>query len=233
MAADRVFIVRSIPDLARFKRMAPNAELRNGRKHVIGYVGIMGSQDGVDLMVEAMDELVNRQGRRDVQAVIVGSGTELENLKAMSQRLGLADAITFTGFLSGEPLMRALSTFEVGVIPDPKNSYNDKISMNKLFEYMTLGIPFMQFDLIEGRKIAGEAALYATDNSPADMARQLARMLDDETLRTSLAEEGRRRAQALLRWENERAQLLAAYDLALGHAKPIAAPAGGMAIGSR
>ena len=74
---------------------------------------------------------------------------------------GLADYVTFTGFLSGEPLLQAFSTFDIGAIPDPKNTYNDKISMNKVFEYMTLGIPFVGFDLIESRKASGEAALYA------------------------------------------------------------------------
>ncbi len=140
MDPDRVFIVRSIPDLSRFRRMEPRAELKNGRRHLVGYVGIMGAQDGVDLLIDAMANLVNAQGRRDVQCLIVGSGTALEGLQAQASRLGLDDYVTFTGFMSGEPLLRALSTVDVGVIPDPKNGYNDKISMNKVFEYMSLGI---------------------------------------------------------------------------------------------
>jgi glycosyltransferase involved in cell wall biosynthesis len=231
MAPDDVFVVRSIPDLARFRRVTPNDRLRNGRKHLIGYVGIMGAQDGVDLLVEAMDILVNRRGREDVQCAIVGSGTELPRLQAMVAEKRLADYITFTGFQSGEPLLASFSAFDVGVIPDPKNSYNDKISMNKLFEYMTLGIPFVQFDLTEGRRIAADAALYAADNSPADLAANLERLVDDTALRTDLAERGRERARQLLRWETERAQLLAAYDRALKPAREIAtapgvAPAG-------
>lgn len=215
MDPDDVFVVRSIPDLARFKRLEPHAGLKNGRRHLIGYVGIMGAQDGVDLLIEAMDELVNGQGRRDIQCAIVGSGTELPKLEALAAARGLGDYITFTGFQSGEPLLQCFSTFDVGVIPDPKNTYNDRISMNKVFEYMSLGIPFVQFDLVEGRKIAGEAALYARDNCPKDLAAQLSRLVDDGSLRTRLAETGQERARALLRWETERAQLLAAYGRAL------------------
>jgi glycosyltransferase involved in cell wall biosynthesis len=227
MAQDRIFVVRSIPDLSRFKRLAPDPSLKNGRTHLIGYVGIMGAQDGVDLLVKAMSELVHGQGRRDIQCAIVGSGTELEGLKRMSAALGLDDYVTFTGFLSGEPLLRAFSTFDIGVIPDPKNTYNDKISMNKVFEYMSLGIPFVQFDLVEGRRTAGEAALYAGDNSPADLAAQMRRLVDDIALRRKLAEEGRRRSGALLRWESERQRLLSAYELALAPAglTPLPAPA--------
>ena len=208
----RVFIVRSIPDLSRFKAAEPEQRLRNGRRNVVGYVGIMGAQDGVDLLIEGMAHLVNVQGRRDTQCVIVGSGTELDRLKAMAARHRIEDFVTFTGFLSGKPLLRALSTFDVGVIPDPKNGYNDKISMNKVFEYMSLGIPFVLFDLDEGKKVAGDAALVATNNCPLDLARQIARLLDDGALRAALSQTGKARAKALLRWETERAQLLAAYD---------------------
>ncbi len=216
MSPERVFIVRSIPDVSRFRRVEPSTELREGRRHLIGYVGIMGAQDGVDLLIEAVAELVNGQGRRDVGCVIVGSGTELPRLQRLAVERGVADHVTFTGFLSGEPLLKALSSFDIGVIPDPKNTYNDKISMNKAFEYMTLGIPFVQFDLMEGRKIAGDAALYARDNSPADLARQIARIMDNPKLASELAAEGRDRAKALLRWDDEAARLLAAYDVALG-----------------
>ena len=215
MSADRVFIVRSVPDLTRFKRVAPNMDLKNGRKHLIGYVGIMGAQDGVDLLVDAMDNLVNTNGRQDVQCAIVGSGTELPRLEAMVAAKGLNDFVTFTGFLSGEPLLRAFSTFDIGAIPDPKNTYNDKISMNKVFEYMTLGIPFVSFDLIECRKASGEAALYAGNNDPIELASQMARLLDDVDLRGALGDEGLSRSRALLKWDAERARLLTAYELAL------------------
>ncbi len=223
MAPDDVYVVRSIPNVQKFRRVEPSARLRNGRRHVIGYVGIMGAQDGVDLFIDAMAELVNAQGRRDVQGVIVGSGTELDALKARARAAGLEEFVTFTGFISGDELLAAFSTFDVGVIPDPKNSYNDKISMNKHFEYMSLGIPFVQFDLAEGRRIADTCSLYARDNSPIDLARQLGRLIDDEGLRKVLAQKGEARAKALLDWDRESAQLIAAYEKALGQKAPAGA----------
>lgn len=223
MDPDRVFVVRSIPDLTRFKRTAPNTALKNGRKHLIGYVGIMGNQDGVDLLIEAMADLVHRQGRRDIQCAIVGSGTELPHLQRLAAERQLEDYVTFTGFQSGQPLLASFSAFDVGAIPDPKNGYNDKISMNKHFEYMTLGVPFVQFDLVEGRKIAGDASLYAKDNCPRDLAHNLASLLDDQALHAELAARGQQRAKALLRWDTERNRLLAAYDLALAGKKPVGA----------
>lgn len=225
MDKDRVFIVRSVPDTSRFRRLAPDPSLKNGRKHLVGFVGIMGAQDGVDLLVEAMASIVHEQGREDVQALIVGTGTELPYLERLAAERGLTDYITFPGFQSGETLLRAMSTFDIGVIPDPKNVYNDKISMNKVLEYMTLGIPFVQFDLVEGRKMAGDAALYAKDNCPRDLAGRMLTLLDDETLRQETTAEGMARAKTLLRWQEEEGRLLAAYEAAMQEgARPVRRP---------
>ena len=221
MAPEDVYVVRSIPNIAKFKRVAPSEALRGGRQHVIGYVGIMGAQDGVDLFIDAMAHLVGKEGRRDVLALIVGAGTEFDALKARATAAGLDEHVVFTGFLSGKALLTAFSSFDIGVIPDPKNSYNDKISMNKHFEYMTLGIPFVQFDLVEGRRIASDCSLYASDNCPRDLARQLGRLVDDKALREELAAKGEARAAALLDWNRESRQLIAAYEKALGRKAPV------------
>ena len=215
MDPENVFVVRSIPDLTKFKRVEPDMALKSGREHLIGYVGIMGAQDGVDLLIEAMADIVYRQKRNDIHCAIVGSGTELEALQAMSKNLGLDNHITFTGFLSGEKLLRAFSTFDIGAIPDPKNTYNDKISMNKVFEYMSLAIPFVQFDLGEGMETAGNAALVAENNDPKHFAEQLVRLTDDRALRQYLGNVGQTRAAEQLIWNDERTRLFQAYSRAM------------------
>ena len=221
MDPDKVFIVRSIPDLKRFRRIEPDAALRKGRKTLLGYVGIMGAQDGVDQLVEAMAEIVHGRGRTDVQCAIVGSGTELEALKKLAVARKVEDHVTFTGFRSGDALLGSFSAFDIGVIPDPKNVYNDKISMNKVFEYMTLGIPFVAYDLDETRRTAGDAGLYSgRANCPKALADRLLQLADDQELRERMGEAGKARAKTELVWEREREELLAAYELAF--AKPAA-----------
>ena len=227
MNPDRVFIVRSIPDLKRFRRIEPDAALRKGRKTLLGYVGIMGAQDGVDLLVAAMADIVHVQGRTDVQCAVVGSGTELEGLKKLARTLNVEDYVTFTGFRSGDQLLASFSAFDVGVIPDPKNVYNDKISMNKVFEYMSLGIPFVAFDLDETRRTAAEAGLYAADNCHKQLAAKLLRLADDRTLNAEMGAFGKARAAAELIWERERTELLAAYELAFAGRGALRAPVAG------
>ena len=232
MSPERVFIVRSIPDLSTFKRTEPTPQLRNGRKHVVGYLGIMGAQDGVDNLIRAMEHLVNQRGRQDVQAVLVGRGTEVPRLERMIREMGLQDYVTLTGYLPTDKFLSAISTFDIGVVPDPNNPFNDKCSMNKVFEYMALGIPVVGFDLTETIRSAGEAALYARNNDPIELAAHVANLCDDVELRRSLGEAGQRRARTLLRWDGERQRLLAAYDLALGHGRPTEVSSAA-AVGSR
>ena len=212
MKAENVFIVKGVPDLSKFQRVTPDKTLKNGRSKVIGYVGVMGAQDGLDLLLKAVQHLAFERKYTDFQAVIVGDGTELIALKALAVDLKITDYVTFTGYLRGETLLSTLSTFDVGAIPDPSNVYTDKISMNKVFEYMTLGIPFVQFDLTEGRVAAGDACLYAENNDPKSLGDKLLEILQNDGLSQDLREKGLKLAAETLSWERERASLLAAYN---------------------
>ncbi|WP_421982349.1 glycosyltransferase family 4 protein [Roseibium sp.] len=147
MPADKVWVVRSFPDIERFKRTEPDEAAKRGRKFLAGYVGIMAEQDGVEYLVKAMNHIVNVEGRDDIGCVIIGDGPDYDRLREMSQELNLTDHVEFTGYMSGAPLLEKLSACDIGVIPDPPNVCNDKLSMNKVFEYMALGMPFVQFDL--------------------------------------------------------------------------------------
>ena len=160
MAADRVHVVRSGPDLSRLKLVSPVESWKNGRDHMVGYVGVMGEQEGIDLLIDAVDYLVREKGREDIQFVLVGGGPALEDLKALTNARGLGDFITFTGRAPDQELFEVLSTMVLGVNPDRVNAMNDKSTMNKIMEYMSLGKPMVQFDVTEGKFSAREASLY-------------------------------------------------------------------------
>ena len=215
MDTEKVFIVRSTPDASRFKRPLHEVERAESNTFMVGYVGIIGRQDGVDLLIHAIHHLVIDLGLDFVRCKIVGSGTEVDGLKQLSTSLGLSDHIEFTGFLSGDDLLQALSSFDAGVIPDPKNVYNDKISMNKVFEYMAMGVPFVQFDLIEGRRAAANAALYAKNNEPTELAAKLKKLIEEPELLEQLVENGRIRSSTMFKWADDQKALLSAYEAAL------------------
>lgn len=212
MDPDKVWVVKSYPRIERFRRTTPDPELAASNRSLVGYLGIMGSQDGVDHLIRAMAEIVHGRGRDDVGCVIVGDGPELAGLQALARELGVDGHVEFTGYLEGERLLATLSALDVGVIPDPKDDFNDKLSMNKVFEYMMLGLPFVMYDLAQARSEARDAALVAEDCTPAAMADGLLALIDDEPRRKRMGAWGRETAQREFRWEKESASLRAAYE---------------------
>ncbi len=211
MDPDRVFVVRSGPKLDRLKILPPDPSLKRGRDYLVGYVGVMGKQEGIDLLLESVRILVHERGRADIQFGIVGGGTSLEEMKELAKTLGVADYVTFTGRVSDAELLAVLNTADVCVNPDIANPMNDASTMNKIMEYMALGKPIVQFDLMEGRVSAKEASLYAAKNDPADMASKIVELLADPERRKAMGEFGRARVENELEWKYEAPKLIDAY----------------------
>ncbi len=212
MPSDRVFVVKSFPDAAKTRRCPPEPSLVAGGKCLVGYIGIMGVQDGVETLIRAMDHVVYGRGRTDIRAVLIGDGPEYERLRALTRTLRLEEAVHFTGYLSGPALLSHLSAIDIGVIPDPPNGCNEKLSMNKVFEYMMLGIPFVQFDLSQARSEAGEAALVAGEHSASALADGIISLAEDAARRRRMSEAARNIAGREFQWTREAGRYLAAVE---------------------
>jgi glycosyltransferase involved in cell wall biosynthesis len=209
---ERVFVVRSGPDLHRLRQLPPDPALRKGRRYLVGYVGVMGRQEGIDGLLRAVHYIVNDLGREDIHFGLVGGGTELETMRRLAQELAITDYVTFTGRVPDAELLAMLNTADVCVNPDVANDMNDKSTMNKIMEYMALGKPIVQYDLTEGRVSAQDASLYAERNDPIDLARKLVALLDDPEQRERMGRIGLERVRTTLAWEHEAPRLLAAYE---------------------
>ena len=216
-APENVFIVRNGPDLELFEPVEPDPALRSGSEHLIGYVGIMNSQDGVDLAVEALAALLRR--RSDWHAIFVGDGDVLPDAQRAVQRLGLQAYVTFTGFVRGRArLAQIISTCDVCLSPEPRNSLNEKSTLVKVAEYMAVGRPVVAFDLTETRRTAGEAAVYAERDDAQAFAEAIDGLLSDPERRARMGSVGRQRARSDLGWNRSEEALIGAYARALERA---------------
>jgi len=209
---DDVFVVRSGPDLRRMKQAPANLTLKQGRRYLVGYVGVMGKQEGIDLLLQAVQLIVLHLGRTDIHFGLVGGGTELPAMRQLAKDLGVADYVTFTGRVPDAELLEVLNTADICVNPDRANEMNDRSTMNKIMEYMALGKPVVQFDLTEGRVSAGDASWYARPNDVADLAQKIVALLADEPLRRRMSAIGRDRVEHVLSWQHEAPRLLNAYE---------------------
>jgi glycosyltransferase involved in cell wall biosynthesis len=188
LASDRVTVVRSGPQPDRMRRGASVDALKNGRSHLCCYLGVMGPQDGVDLLIRAVDVLVNEEGRTDCHFALLGFGDCLDELQQLATDLGLDDWITFTGRADDVMIGEYLSTASLGLDPDPKNPLNDVSTMNKVLEYMAYELPVVTFDLKETRRSAEHAAYYVEPNDVRGFAAAIDRLLDDPERREKMGQ---------------------------------------------
>ena len=217
-APEDVFVVRNGPDLQTFRPVAPDVSLKYGRKYLIGYVGTMSVQDGLDLLLEVAAH-IKAGGRTDVHFTCVGGGPGLAELRQRVTRMKLEEMVDFTGRVPDDHLLRVLSTADVCVNPDRPCTMNDISTMIKIMEYMALSKPIVQFDLREGRFSAGDASLYAQpEDGIQDFAAKLLWLLDHPDERARMGEAGRNRVATQLAWEYSIPGLLSAYERAFSKA---------------
>lgn len=214
---DDVFVVRNGPDLSRFKKSENEAARGHPRRYLVGYVGTMGDQEGIDYLLRAVRLIVKDMARDDVSFVLIGGGTALEGSRALAESFGVGDYVEFTGRIPDAELLARLGSCDICVDPGPKTPFNNMSTMNKILEYMALRKPIVQFDLLEGRRSAGAAAVYARDNDHEDLARTILELLDDPARRARMGAEGRRRVEEKLEWRHQIPSLLSAYERALSH----------------
>ncbi|MHC1773525.1 MAG: glycosyltransferase family 4 protein [Flexilinea sp.] len=212
MDPDKVKILRSGPKLERMKIQPPKQEIKRGKKFMVGYVGVIGQQEGIEYLLEAAKYIRDAMGRDDIFWGVVGSGPHLEALRKRCTQMGLDDIVEFTGRVSDEVMLDYLNTADVCVNPDVWDELNDKSTMNKVLEYMALGKPIVQFDLTEGRVSAQNASLYAMPNDEVDLATKIIVVLNDKELREKMGIYGRERIEKFLNWAQTSAVLIYAYD---------------------
>jgi glycosyltransferase involved in cell wall biosynthesis len=208
----KVTVVRTGPDASRLKRGEPDPSLRRGRDHLVAYIGVMGPQDSVDVVLEVADLIVHQMGREDISFTLMGSGDCFEELVYLRDRLGLSGYVELTGRVPDSVVAGVLSTADLGISPDRKNPLNDVSTMNKTMEYMAFGLPVVAFDLAETRVSAGEAGAYATPNEIPEMAKLVVELLDDDQRRLAMGKAARARVEGELAWQHQAERYLAVYE---------------------
>jgi glycosyltransferase involved in cell wall biosynthesis len=211
MKSERVHVVRSGPGLDRLKITEGNPAYKKGREYLVGYVGVIGEQEGIDLLLEAAKTICER--RSDVQFAIVGGGTSLDELKQLSEELNLSSHVDFYGRVPDETLLGVLNTSDICVNPDKPTEMNNLSTMNKIMEYMALKKPIVQFDMKEGRFSAQKASLYAENSDVRDFADKIEFLLEHESIRKEMGEFGYNRIIKQLSWSHESRKLIDFYSL--------------------
>jgi glycosyltransferase involved in cell wall biosynthesis len=218
MAENKVQVIRSGPKLDRLKLLPPDKKYLRGRKYLVGYVGVIGEQEGIDLLLESISYICSQ--REDIQFAIVGGGSDLERMKLLSAEKGLDGFVDFYGRVSDDLLVSVLNTADVCVNPDKPTEMNNLSTMNKIMEYMALKKPIVQYDLKEGRFSAAEASLYIKNGDTKEFGDKIIYLIDNPDIRKSMGEFGYNRVVTELSWEYESEKLTGFYNQIFNPAAP-------------
>lgn len=217
--AGHVTVVRSGPDTQQMRPIYPENP-RDPENVELVYLGIMGPQDGVDQALLVIDELVNKRGRTNVTATMLGFGDCLEDLKRQSTSLGLDDHVTFTGRVDRVAIAEYLSRADIGLCPDLKTPLNDLSTMNKTMEYMSYGLAAVSFDLVETRVSGADTVQYVPSGDIAAFADAVEALIDDPERRVDLGVRARERVSAELDWRPQAEAYVAVFDELTGFSQP-------------
>ena len=210
MAEDNIQVIRSGPKLDRLRLVPPDNKFCKGRKYLVGYVGVIGEQEGIDLLLESVMLIISK--RDDIQFAIVGGGSNLEKMKQLSEKSGLGKFVDFYGRVPDDLLVAILNTADICVNPDKPTEMNNLSTMNKIMEYMALKKPVVQYDLKEGRFSAQEASLYARCGDANDFADKIILLIDDPELRARMGSFAYDRVINELSWDFEKVKLIKFYN---------------------
>jgi len=211
-----VTVVRTGPDPGKLKRGEPDDSQRRGHRYLAAYIGVMGPQDGVDIVVRAAAVIVHDLKREDIAFTLIGRGDCFDELVALRDQLKLNGHVEFTGRAPDELVKKVMSTADIGLSPDPMNPLNDLSTMNKTMEYMSFELPVVAFDLRETRVSAADAAVYvkptgAPEQDARDYAQAILDLIDDAEERARMSKVGRARVEEELAWPYQQRSYLGVY----------------------
>ncbi|MGY5765404.1 glycosyltransferase [Brachybacterium sp. DNPG3] len=193
--AEKIAVVPNGVDSERFTPIPRDeelaAELGVTGKTVIGYVGSVLDYEGITLLMEAAQILART--REDFHVLIVGDGAALEQQKLFVQETGLSRVVTFTGRVPHEDVERYYSLVDITPFPRLPLPVCEIVSPLKPFEAMAMGKAVLASDVAALAEIVSPDlnGLLHEKGSVDSLVEQLARLLDDASLRERLGRQAR------------------------------------------
>lgn len=198
--SEDVVVVRNAPSPARFSVRPPEPELRKSAKYLLAFLGEIGQQDGVDILIRAVKTIRSALGPNAVHYVLMGGGPHFDKIVAYAKAQGVSDEITFTGRADNDTICRVLSSADIAVDPCPNSPHANVSTATKIMEYMFFSLPIVAFDLLETHRSGGDAVCYARIDDEADFAQRIVDLLQDENRRRALGRSAQIRLESALSW---------------------------------
>jgi glycogen synthase len=189
-------------------------------KTVVGFIGSFYAYEGLDLLLDALPELVRQ--RPDVRVLLVGGGPQEANLRQQAERLGLGDYVIFTGRVPHKEVSRYYDLINVLAYPRHPMRLTELVTPLKPLEAMAQGQLFVASDvgghkeLIEHNKTG---ILFQAGDCNA-LTEALLTLLNEHQRWPELKANGRHFVESVRNWRNSVANYVAPYSALLKKTVP-------------
>ncbi len=174
--------------------MKDKYQLQN--KKIVLFVGSLSKPSHpVDLLIYSFKLLIEKEPRSHL--VIVGGGEEYDNLLKLTEKLNLADKVTFVGKISPDKIAAFYYLADVSVDPVLDDDSAKGRCPLKMFESWICGIPFVSVDVGDRMYLLGNppAGILASSPSPEEIADAIYKVISDEKIYQTLRQRGLERVK--------------------------------------
>lgn len=216
ISAEKIVVVPNTVKKSFYQNYELDDSIVNRYKDVfvILYLGDTGLRRGLLSMIEAVDQMVKKQDLdKKIKLVIVGSNSSDHVLKNRVQELGIQEYVDFEGWQEPKLFQSYLKVAQLGISPLHRNPHHDTTYANKLFQYMSFGVPVLasdaqaQMHLIE----KSHSGLIHRERDTNDIQNKILRLCKNEELARELGQNGKRFIEDKFSWERVSSELKNLY----------------------
>jgi glycosyltransferase involved in cell wall biosynthesis len=148
----------------------------------------------------------------DTKLYLAGNFSDL-NLEAELQRKESWKKVVYLGFINREQYKDVLSYAKIGVVTFLPDRNHISAQPNKLFEYMSAGIPVIASNFPLWKKIVedNECGKCVNPSDPEEIAGAIRYLLQNDQIAEKMGSNGIKMVKAKYNWEIESAKLLRFY----------------------
>ncbi len=216
ISAEKVTVIPNAVDVNAFQlagKPSPDLLEKYGLtgKTVIGFIGSFYAYEGLDLLLDALPELL--VARPDIRVLLVGGGPQENKLKNQAQALGIAEKVIFVGRVPHSEVNRYYDLIDILAYPRHPMRLTELVTPLKPLEAMAQGQIFVASDVGGHKELIrhGETGmLFAAGNSKA-LAAAILELLDRKSSWQAISDAGRRYVESERNWTNSVSNYVGPY----------------------
>ena len=214
--ADKITVIPNAVDIESFEPGGVadadlKAQLGLQGASVVGFIGSFYAYEGLDLLLDALPEILRR--RPEVRVLLVGGGPQDAALKAQAERMGLQNKVVFTGRVPHAQVQHYYDLVDVLAYPRHSMRLTELVTPLKPLEAMAQGRLLVASDVGGHKELIrhGETGMLFQAGNAAALAQAVTDLLEHPDRWPAIRAAGRQFVETERNWTSSVARYVAPY----------------------